>query len=166
MSVLALSIGDDVDRDTWCTGRVWTRRLGRVWLDPCSNDRSTVDAERTWRLDRGQNALVLARYLPRHPPGPVYINPPYSRGMVAQFVEAFARTRFVFLVRADVSTEWWSALWPFVALECRPDSRKLFDPPPGVIDTGNVFPHSFLFARADDARPELRAHCYVSEPRR
>lgn len=159
---ITLSIDDDIDRDTWCTGRQWTRRLGRVWLDPCSNERSTVDAERVWRLDRGQDALILARYLPRVTPGPIFINPPYSRGMVAQFVEAFCRHRFIFLVRGDTSTEWWSMLWRYVELEARPNTRELFEAPPGVENTLNVYPHSFLFARADDATPALRAHCYVT----
>lgn len=166
MTTLTVSVGstDDVDRDTWCTSVNWTRRIGRVWLDPCSNERSTVLAERSWRFDLGQDALVLARFLSRRTPGPIYINPPYSRGMVPQFVEAFCRHRFIFLVRADVSTDWWKALWPHVALECRPATRKLFTPPPGVVDTGNVFPHSLLYARAEDATPAVLAASYVTVP--
>lgn len=82
--------------------------------------------------------------------------------MVAQFVEAFRRTRFIFLVRADTSTEWWADLWPYVQLEARPDTRRLFEPPPGVENVLNVYPHSFLFSNADDCTTAMRAACYVS----
>lgn len=107
---------------------------------------------------------MLARYLPPYSkqPGPIYINPPYSRGMVAQFVEAFCRSRFIFCVRADTSTDWWAALWPYVTLEARPNTRDLFEPPPGVEESSNPYPHSFLYARAEDCTAAMRAHCYVS----
>jgi hypothetical protein len=163
-----LSIDDDADRDSWCTPIAWARRLGRVWLDPCSNERAHIISDVAWRFDRGQNALKLARYLPprRMQLGPIFINPPYGRGMVAQFVEAFCRSRFIFLVRSDVSTEWWASLWPYVELEARPTERLDFEPPPGVESSSNPYPHSFLYSRAEDCTAEMMRACYVTTPRR
>lgn len=156
---------DEPDRDTWCTPLKWARALGRVYLDPCWNERSHIDARITFDFEgRGQNALLLARYIAPKPPGLVFVNPPYSRGQLIQFVEAFAHTRFCFLVRMDTSTVWWAKLWPRVELMCVPKRRVNFEPPPGVPNPGVRFPHVFLFARSDDATTKMRRMCYVNHP--
>lgn len=153
-------VGVEPDRDAWTTPEKITSIIGRFDLDPCSNKYSTVDAEKTFDLERGQNGLVLARFVARHTK--TWINPPYSRGQVIQWVRAYRHTRFAFLVRADVSTDWWAELWPSVAALCLPKDRVAFKPPPGIKDPpGSPFPHAFLFARADDVTPELAAASYV-----
>ena len=75
------------DRDTWATPEWLTRAIGRVDLDPCSNDRSTVLAKRTFNLDaRGEDGLKLAKFVSRNTR--TYVNPPYGRGLVIQFIRA------------------------------------------------------------------------------
>lgn len=104
---------------------------------------------------------MLGRYVSRNTR--VWCNPPYSRGMVAQFVEAFCHTRFCFLVRSDTSTDWWAALWPYVAVEARPKERINFEPPPGVEEPpGNPYPHSLLYANAIDVTATVIETCYVT----
>lgn len=158
-----------LQRDARCTPLRLARAIGPVWIDVCTNDRSHIQATRDWRLERGQDAIRGARYLPRRAgcPGIVFCNPPYSRGNVIRFVRAFCRTRFLFLVRQDTSTRWWRELWPYVGLQCTPISRVEFDMPPDVDDvedTSNPYPHVLLYANADDATADVRRICYVSQP--
>lgn len=161
---------DDPDRDTWTTPRWFTRRLGRVWLDPCSNAFSKVDAERTFRLDRGQDGLELAKHVPRNPPGIVFINPPYSRGMVIKFVSAYAATRFCFLLRFDPSTDWFKLLQKHTGAIVVPNRRINFDPPPGLVvatdNHNNPFPHAAYFRDLEDVPRGLRDISLVLRPER
>ena len=159
---------DDVDRDTWTTPVKITWRLGPVWLDPCSNEHSKVIAERTFRLDRRQNGLELARFVPRNPPGIVFVNPPYSRGQVERWVEAYRHTRFVFLLRFDPSTDWFKLLVKHTGAIALPHFRVNFDPPPGLaLEDGNhnnPFPHALYARDARDISSELRAVCTLLAP--
>ncbi len=159
---------DDADRDAYTTPRWLTKAIGPVWLDPCSNQYSTVEAERTFRLDRGQCGIALARYVPRNPPGIVFLNTPYSRGLVIKFVRAYRHTRFAFLLRHDVSTAWFRELYGASSLICQPWRRVNFEPPPGVggISHNNPFPHSIFYRDAADATPEIRRLCAVLRPER
>jgi phage N-6-adenine-methyltransferase len=66
------------DRPDWNTPlEVLTpiRLFGRIALDPCSNENSIVGAAREYRLDRGEDGLVL----PWTGHSLVYVNPPYGR---------------------------------------------------------------------------------------
>lgn len=158
------------DRDAWTTPRWFTRALGRVWLDPCSNEFSKVESQKTFRLDRGQDALKLARYVPRDPPGIVFINPPYSRGMVIQFVRAFCRTRFCFLLRYDPSTDWFNELQLCTGAIVQPLRRVNFDPPPGLVvaadNHNNPFPMASFFRDVADVPLALRKISIVLRPER
>lgn len=148
------------DRDAWTTPPEITGIIGPVDLDPCSNKYSTVQAAKTFDLANGQDGIVLARFVGKQTR--TYINPPYSRGMVIQFVRAYRHTRFTFLVRCDVSTDWWAELWPYVEAMCFPKDRVAFKPPPGVKDPpGSPYPHVLLYARADDMTDAVRAATYV-----
>jgi hypothetical protein len=159
---------DNVDRDTWTTPRKITRRLGPVWLDPCSNERSKVEALRTFRLDRGEDGLKLARFVPRNPPGIVFVNPPYSRDQVELWVEAYRHTRFLFLLRYDPSTDWYKLLIKYTSIVAHPHFRVNFDPPPGIVLEGgnhnNPFPHALYARDAADISPELRRVCTLLAP--
>lgn len=151
---------DDVDRDTWCTPEWLARAVGRWDLDPCSNERSHIDAARTFRLDQGRDGLTMAKYVPRS--ARVWINPPYSHGSVIKWVRAYRRTRFCFLVRFDVSTEWWSELWGSASVLATPWTRVAFEPPPGVEEVpGSPFPHALVYAHEDDVSDEVRRLCYL-----
>lgn len=160
-----------LQRDARCTPDWLARAIGTVWIDVCTNANSHIVATRDWRLERGQDAIKGARYLPRKDrcPGIVFCNPPYSKGNVIRFVRAFCRTRFLFLVRQDTSTRWWRELWPYVGLQCTPIKRVDFDMPPDadeddVEDSSNPYPHVLLYANAADATAEVRALSYVSQP--
>lgn len=161
-------VDDGVDRDTWTTPPWLTRAIGPVWMDPCSNERSTVDARMTFQLARGQDALVLARYVPRRPPGLVFINPPYSRGQVIRFVRAFVHTRFMFLLRHDVSTMWFRELYAATSVILQPWQRVNFIAPPGLAHKthNNPFPHSLFVRDERDVSRELRELCAVIRPER
>jgi len=152
---------DGPDRDTYCTPRHWARRLGRWDYDPCSNSRSHIEADHCFDLElRGQDGLVLARYVPRR--ARVFCNPPYSRGNVIKWVQAYRHTRFCFLLKHDPSTQWFAELIAYTATVCFPIGERIeFEPPPGVVADSNQFPHAFFFASRDIVPPAVAAACYV-----
>lgn len=151
---------DSPDRDTWTTQKKWADAVGPVDLDPCSNERAVILARRSFWLSRGQDGLVLSKFTSARTR--TFINPPYSHGSVIKWVKAYRHTRFTFLVRCDVSTDWWAELWPCVEAICLPIERMEFDPPPGVERVpGSPFPHAFLYARLSDVSDAVRAACYV-----
>lgn len=155
---------DDVDRDTWCTPWWIADALGRVWLDPCWNERSHVDAEHVFDFERlAEDALFLARRVPVDPGGIVFINPPYSRGLVGAFAMAFAHCeRTCYLVRFDTSTMWFAELYKRAELILIPHIRVNFETPPGTkASNNNPYPHALMFRRASDASDELRAMCFA-----
>ncbi len=158
----------DADRDAWTTPPWITEAIGPVWLDPCSNKYSTVRAERTFQLDRGEDGLKLAKYVPRNPPGLVWINPPYSDGMVLQFVRAYGHTRFAFLLRHDVSTKWFRELYAITNLIAQPWQRINFVPPPGLLvkSHNNPYPHSIFYRDPGDATDAIRRICAIVRPER
>ncbi len=151
----------EIDRNTWCTP-VWiTEALGDVDLDPCANERSHVRAGSTFRLDRGQDGLELAANVGHD--WRVFINPPYSD--VTPWVQAYAHTRFVYLLKFDPSTKWFAELIAKTGLVLIPrGTRVQFEAPLGVPpekSEANQFPHALFFARADDAPKGLLDRCYA-----
>lgn len=159
---------DEPDRSTWCTPEALAIKLGPWNLDPCSNERSHIIAAKTFDLDRrGQDGLRLARYVSRSTRA--FINPPYSRGMVEQFVDAYAHVAFCFLLRFDPSTEWFRKLIARTELVLVLADRINFEPPPGVVPhhkMSNPFPHALFYRRACDATPAVVAASYIFEPRK
>lgn len=154
------TVSEEPNRDAWTTQEPLARAIGEVDYDPCSNSRSRIRARRTFSLEDGQDGIALARFV--HRSARTFVNPPFSHGMVIKFVRAYRHTRFTFLVRFDVSTEWWAELWPYVAAIATPIERVEFDPPPGVDRVpGSPFPHVLLYARLEDITPEVRRICYV-----
>lgn len=130
--------------DSYCTPKKIAERIGYVDVDPCSNDRSHILAGRTFC---GINGLLDDGLMMSHTvrdDEDVFINPPYSRGQVLRWVLAYLRTRFIFLVRHDPSTQWWDHL---IGVRPRPWLwfprlwRIEFEPPPGVVAEGVRFPH-------------------------
>jgi hypothetical protein len=150
----------DPDRDTWTTPAFITDAIGPVDLDPCSNERSKVQAARVFRLDRGQDGLALARYVGRDVLA--FCNPPYSRGQVVQWVRAYRHCRFLFILRLDTSTKWFAELMEKTEAICVLREQRLnFDPPPGASSSSNAFPHGIFAARESDVSAALRKLCYV-----
>lgn len=150
---MILSIDDDVDRSTWCTPLWLAQLLGVFDLDCCSNDRSRIVSQRAFRLDRGQDGLVLAKFVPRD--WRVWCNPPYDHGQVIKWVRAYAHTNFAFLLRFDPSTEWFGALWPHVEAVCFMKDRIGFEPPPGAESSSNPYPHALYYRNKKDIPPAV-----------
>lgn len=151
---------DDIDRDTWCTPSWLTDPIGHFDLDPCSNERSNVDAEMSYHLEHGQDGLALAPDVPANTH--VFINPPYSD--VPPWVAAYKHTRFCFLLKLDTSTKWFAELYAATALILIPRRRVNFEPPPGVPPEKAVaqqFPHALFYAHAEDATPAIRGLCWA-----
>lgn len=151
----------EIDRDTWCTPKWITDAIGRFELDPCSNDRSTVQAAQMFDLvDRGADGLVLATAVA--PTARVFINPPYSD--VPPWIAAYKHTRFCFLLKLDTSTKWFAELYAATGLILIPRKRVQFEPPPGVPPERAIaqqFPHALFYAHAEDATDAIRELCWT-----
>jgi hypothetical protein len=131
------------DRDAWCTPPWLTALLPEVDLDPCSNERSTVRARKTYQLDRGEDGLALPWS------GSIWCNPPYSD--VLPWAEKAAATvgyppapACGFLVNVDSSTTWWRTLTSFLPYIFLFDRRIQFVPPPGITPSTNRKPQALI----------------------
>lgn len=152
------------DRGTWCTPAWLAERIGPVDLDPCSNPRSHIQAARSCQLERGEDGLAIASSIPSS--ARVFINPPYERGAVVQWIRAYAHTRTIYLVRFDVSTDWFVELYRSARLVAIPRGRRVnFEPPPGVTGSSSTFPHALIYAHAEDATPAVLRACIAWRPR-
>lgn len=146
------------DRDSWCTPRAWAERVGAWDLDPCSNERSHIRATHTLRLDRGEDGLVADV----RPGTRVFLNPPYGRGQVIQWVRRFAKTRFCFLVRLDPSTRWFAELYAASQVLLVPRGERIeFEPPPGVKASKNPYPHVLAYADHRDVTHAVETACFA-----
>lgn len=92
---------------TWNTPRWFIARLerflGRVQLDPCSNEWSVVDAVDNVRLDQGRDGLSFS-WARR---GLVFLNPPYG-DEISPFMEKLPEAdEAVALVPSRTDTVWW-----------------------------------------------------------
>lgn len=161
------------DRDSWCTPKWLADALGPFDLDPCSNPRSHVQADRKLMLEHGDDGLLhvesdeaSTRALKRpYAEVRAFINPPYSSGQVMRWAQAYAHTRFCFLVRLDPSTAWFRFLYQRSGIVCVPRKRVNFEAPPGVKAFSNVFPHVLLFARLEDASDQIKRLSFAWRPR-
>lgn len=153
-----------VDRDTWCTPKWITDAIGDVDLDPCSNERSTVQAIYAYRLDQGEDGLklVTSKWIDGASVR-TFINPPYSD--VGPWIQAFGHTRFVFLLKLDPSTRWFAELLERTELVLIPRGTRIqFEAPPGVPPDkaqANQFPHALFYAHEEDATAAIRALCFA-----
>ncbi len=169
-------------RDGWATPLWLAEIIGSVYLDPCSNPRSHILARNTCSLETGGNGLFVCEKGVLTGPGwwseldpeyeilysqawadhTVYVNPPYARGQVIRWVRHYRHTRFIFLLRWDPSTDWFSELHPHCTHVWFPDQRINFEPPPGVKSSSNPFPHA-LFMRdpSEELLTRLRGAGYT-----
>lgn len=131
-----------MSRDSWCTPKWLADKLGYFDLDPCSNERSHVNA--AVRLDGSPGKDGLAWPIVRG--DKVFVNPPYSRGQVSRWVDRYAdHWDATFLLRWDPSTAWFRSLMRRVGFVFFPKDRIEFEPPPGVAASSNPFPHALYF---------------------
>lgn len=77
--------------------------LGRIDLDPASSDSANASVQAKYYYTRDKPCSLPWG-------GRVWLNPPYSRGLIKPFVEKFCTENFdsgIMLVNADTSTEWF-----------------------------------------------------------
>lgn len=152
----------EIDRDTWCTPKWITEALGQVDLDPCANERSHVQAAKSFDLERrGEDGLELAKKVKRG--SLTFINPPYSN--VRPWIDAYGHVRFIFLLKFDPSTKWFVELMSKTRLVLIPKGTRVeFEAPPEVPPEksgANPFPHALFFALAEDAPQALLDRCFA-----
>lgn len=149
----------EADRNQWCTPKRIADALGPWDLDPCSNERSHIQAAREYRLERGEDGLVLASFNDGNTRA--FINPPYARGQVIQWIQAYAHTRFCFLLKFDPSTAWFELLMQHTKLVLIPKGERVeFEPPPGIEASSVQFPHALFFAEPALATDAIKALCF------
>ena len=142
--------------DDWVTPEWLAELLGHFDLDPCSNDKSHIDAWETCSLDHYEKRRRdgLAFDWERHS---VFVNPPYSNvGPWAAKLVAHEGP-WVALLKLDPTTAWWSTLMtatPTVA----PFRRRIkFEGPQAM--TAN-FPSVLVFS-AWRPPADLRQHLWL-----
>jgi len=149
------------DKDGWNTPHEVASCLyeladGRIGLDPCHNTTSILECNYTYDIREGQDGLNL----PWGGKGLVFVNPPYSRGLLQDFAikietEAGLGTEIVALVPANVETAVWQEIFWEASAVCFPDHRikYLIDGKPrgvGLMGSGLPYfgtrPYSFANA--------------------
>ncbi len=90
--------------DSWCTPAWLAKALGPVDTDPCSNDRSHIQATTTYQLERGEDGLELPWL------GTVFTNFPYSNPLPWCLRLRDHGGPWVALAKLDPSCRWWAAL--------------------------------------------------------
>lgn len=140
-------------RDSWTTPDWLTSLLGRFSLDPCSNERSAVSADRHVCLPEDGLAISWKDH-------DVFLNGPYS-DLLPWAVKCAEARSVIALVNHDHSTEWYRAFgrsglhWEF-----KFNKRIKFIPPPHIRQSSNSKPQSLLCTwnaavRIDKALMEL-----------
>lgn len=117
----------DVASDEWCTPKDLARVLGTFDLDPCSNNRSHIQAKEKYGLEWHTDGLTSVWK------GCVFVNPPYSNVMPWAQRLAEHDGPWCALVKLDPTTKWWAylvtckSLWaPFI---CRLKFERQDKPP-------------------------------------
>jgi hypothetical protein len=150
--------GTTAGRNGYCTPKWLATLIGAVDLDPCSNERSHIDARHKLYGSGGDedDGLKMAAKIPAA--WSVFINPPYDQktGGVIRWVNAYKHTRFTFLLRFDPSTAWFDELLKWTGYIWFPskasaESRISFEPPPGVETSSNPFPHALYLREQPNA---------------
>jgi len=90
---------------------------GPVGLDPCSNPQSIVGAAVEWSLENGDDGLAS----PWGELGPVFCNPPYSRGVIDTWaakmaLEGALGAEIIGLIPARVDTNWFRSVYTAQAI--------------------------------------------------
>ena len=161
----------DEQRGAWCTPPEYAVAVGPFFVDPFSNERSSIRSQHACWLERGDDGFGLDR---RSMPGAFYtqsehrvasaesrvwIQPPYN--IVLDAIAHYGHTRSTALLRLDTSTEWFERLHAISEVIMVPKRDRLeFVPPPGVKPSSNPFPHGLYYARAEDVTPAVESLCY------
>jgi len=90
----------------------------------------------------------------------VFINPPYARGSVQRWFDAYKHTRWCFLLRFDPSTDWFAQIYDAAELVAVPRGRRVnFESPPGIAPSSNAIAHALYYRHAADAPRALVQAC-------
>ncbi len=92
------------DTDNWCTPKHLADMLGPFSLDPCSNPKSHIRAERSYQLERGENGLKFPWV------GSVFTNFPYSNPLPWCLRLRDHDGPWVALAKLDSTTRWYATL--------------------------------------------------------
>jgi hypothetical protein len=148
-------------RGSWCTPKWLADLVGPVAVDPCTNARSHVQAMMKCVLENGDTGLhdtAVAGTL-RWQGKPfklnardtTFFNPPYGHGEVLPWVKHYRHTTFIYLLRWDPSTDWFSELIPHCSDVWFPSQRINFEPPPRIKASTNPFPHALYLRTPSSA---------------
>lgn len=155
-------------RGSWITREEVALAVGPFDLDPFSNPRSHIIADRVCMLEDGGDGFGGGRpgvgaykcggkfplYGMADEETKVWLQPDYS--MVARAFDHYKHTRFVALLKFDPRTDWFKRL--FVACEAiRPLWNSEFEPPEGVKGGQQSFPHALYYRHAEDVTDEIRS---------
>lgn len=178
----------DPERGSYVTPEWLARRLPRFDLDPFSNPRSHIVADRACMLERGDDGFGDGRvgsFMLNHKrPGGgtfyasentrVWLQPPYEKGFVARAFQHYAHTRWVALLRFDPRPPWFDMVYDAAELvaiiRSDPDGKPFnFDAPPEIRrigrsgkqlkQAGNSFPHAIYARHAEDVPDAVLEHC-------
>lgn len=119
-------------KNEWCTPAVYVEAarevMGRIDLDPASNDRAQKIVQASTYYTAETDGLAYEWR------GRVWLNPPYSNGMIGRFVEKLL-TEFqagrideaVVLTHNNTDTAWWHDLARHATAICFTRGRIAFD---------------------------------------
>lgn len=168
-TVNVLGGSGDPSRGNWCTPKWLADLIGPFDLDPCSNPRShVVTSKPPLMLERGHDGFDISavqshcgvRTAQAWWALRVFVNPPYERGSVLRWLDAYKHTRWCFLLRFDPSTEWFAKVYDAAELVAVPRGRRVnFEPPPGVKASSNAYPHALFYRCVEDATDAVLKAC-------
>jgi len=109
--------------------------LGDIALDPATDNRNRLGARRYFT--RAENGLSQEWFPSDVPAGPVWLNPPYGRGIAAWtsmwlFTAGYFVTPHLALLPARVGARWYRSITTSVQLVCELNGRVRFDLPDGT----------------------------------
>jgi phage N-6-adenine-methyltransferase len=146
------------DSDSWFTPPFYIslvrETIGSIDLDPFSSKQANgvIQAERFF--DQKRNAFKQRWF---KQPGTVFMNPPYSRGLINASVELFIQhwqqkqiSQGIVLVNNATETKWFQALLADASAICLVKKRIAFENRDGKHVSGNTRGQVFLYF-GDDA---------------
>lgn len=153
LAVVPLDAPEVHGSDSWCTARDLADLLGRFTIDPCSNPRSHIHADRCLSLENGDDGLTAEWQ------GSVFWNGPYSNPL--PWVERLAchPGAWVALTKSDPTTKWYAKLKHACTGDAPFRKRLKFERPDKPPLTAN-FP-SHLFWHMWKPSPELAARLWL-----
>jgi hypothetical protein len=147
--------------DSWCTPKALADALGRFDLDPCSNERSHVQADLMLQLEplelRETDSVTtdFINLLSRRQAdglaydwgrGSVWCNPPYSNPLPWALKLRDHEGPWCALLKLDPSTRWWAALMDASPTVAPFRKRIKFEGAPGEPTMTANFPSVLVYS--------------------